>query len=119
MKKYQIVSFALIVVCLLTLFTGCDLKKYEVKYEITGPSVLADNISYTDSDGKTVNLYMINIPWEKTITFNDSYDLRFYVLIGIINTVNNYTYTARILVDGKEAASSITTSNSVSVRHKL
>jgi hypothetical protein len=60
MKKTKIVF--------LVLFIGFILSScYKVKYEIIGPTTIAERVNYSDFFNKDVQITDVQIPWEKTV----------------------------------------------------
>ena len=100
MKKH-IAIIALAMISLATVFSGCnksddkteptESKKYNVRYELdnesktvhplTGDTIVLTlspcfkaNVTYTDADGKTIELKDITLPWQKEITVEAPFD---------------------------------------------
>ena len=87
---------------------------HTVKFEITGPQTIADIVVYTNETGNFDQLSNVPIPWEKTITVQGRKGL--FCDATIFSAVDSgLTYTAKIFVDGREIASSNSSTGSISV----
>jgi hypothetical protein len=117
-SKSLLVPSVLIAMCLLAAVTlsGCGDPEYTVKYEITGPAMVASYVLYKNSTGGWDQPINVNIPWSYTMTVSGK-------LISLGCSVhlpysNTDTYTAKIFVNGKEEKSSSGTT-SVSAAHVI
>jgi hypothetical protein len=90
---------------------------YTVKYEITGPAIIANTVLYYNESGALDSLSNVSIPWTKTITVKGS-----MIAVGCGFTIHSHggnTYIAKIFIDGKEVKSATTTAGSATVTHVI
>ena len=118
MKKLK--GLSLILVCIIALgfmIISCDgggggSGDYAVKYEITGPKTTATFVNYRNESGNIDTINNASIPWDKTIYVSGKY-------IGASCSASfsssGGTYIAKIFVNGKEVASTTSSSGHVSV----
>jgi hypothetical protein len=116
-KKVVIGSLLIFILALSIVFFSCDSGSggvsgtHTVRYVISGPPVIADIIVYSTDTSNSDSITNVPIPWEKTVTIQG----RKYVSCrAIYSNINGSTYTAKIFVNGREIAS--TNSSSVSVQ---
>ena len=88
---------------------------YTVMYQITGPQTIADFIVYHNETNGMDQITNVPIPWEKTIHIQGrskgiSCGATIYSALD-----SGFTYTAKIFVNGREIASSSSSSGSISV----
>ena len=116
MKNNFVVSFLLFIIFLS--FISCNSPvvdragTHTVRYEISGPQVIADIINYTNETGILEAIPNVLIPWEKTIIVQGRLVVS---CIAIYSNIGGSTYTARIFVDGREIAKANSSSVSVTV----
>ena len=123
MKK-KLVFWSLLVPILLfcIVFVSCDNSSndevgsstvpYTIRYEITGPQVIADIISYTNENGNTETISNIPIPWEKSLILQGR---RIVSCRAIYSNISGLTYTAKIFLNNREIASANSSHASVNV----
>ena len=116
MKKTRLFLTVIFVMSILAVlsFSGCeefDLDYTTVKYEITGPAIVAFLIQYRDGSGRVFSINDVNIPWSKTITFKGKSNPGFSVHF---NNSSSNTYTAKVYVNGKVKDSSTGSGENIS-----
>jgi hypothetical protein len=107
-KSLFFLSVLLIGTVLTLVCTACSSptsgnKDYTVKYEITGPATVATSVLYNIDAGGSKQLNDVNIPWSYTVTVGKNMPVGYVVSF---DKTNENTYTAKIYINGKEAASS-------------
>jgi hypothetical protein len=86
---------------------------HTVRYLISGPQIVADNVIYHNENGNYDQLTNVPIPWEKTMTVQGR--LITLSCSAQFDNTSGSTYTAKIFVDGKEFKTASSTSTSINV----
>jgi len=122
MKKTSFILMVLVIGFTISVFTGCGDgsnsaggRSYVVRYEITGPETIADNVIYFNATGNLNTISNEPLPWEMTITVTGRIGLGCTAIIYN----NTETYTAKIFINGNEVASAASSASSLSVTHYL
>jgi len=113
--KNKLFYFSLLVLFFILVVTSCNSGggSYTVRYEITGPQAIANQVSWYNETANMDSITNVPIPWEKTITVQGR-----YISVGCLAVIypsNGSTYTAKIFVNGREYKTASSSSGSVTV----